>query len=562
LLAVSAPLQAGARRMMRAWPVLLLEALVAGALLRDRWKRRHAASGLEQRLRSERLLSDVSARLIPASVRDIDVEIVGALERVVKFLGIDRATLFQPAEGPSTTRLSWAAAGVPERPPPMDEPELPWTLARLRQGHVVQFSRLADLPPEATRDRATYDRHGTRSSLALPLHAGPSALGVLAFERVLCDGAWPAEIARWLRRLGEVFAGALERRRLELMLAERLRFETLLSELSATLGRTLPAEIDGEIDRALRRLADFFKTDWGRLTELSHDARNARVTHAWTASGTLPAPPAIAPADMPWAIARLEAGEVVRFSRLDELPADAAARDRLTYGALGIRSQVEVPLRSGGVLLGTLAFAALGAERVWPDDLTQRLQLLGDVFASILARRRSDLETQRLQRDLSHVGRVSTMGALTASLAHELNQPLTAMLSNAEAAQDLLESAPIDLDEVRAILADIVADDKRASGVIHQLRRLLRKDTPPFTALDVGEMVGEVARLVSGDAALRGVTIDLDLGAALPPVRGDRVQLQQVVLNLVLNGLDAMRDAPAARRAPAVAPRRVPRARV
>lgn len=533
---------------MRPWPTMILGTLAAGALLRYRSKRRGDASGLEERLRFERLLSDVSARLIPVSVRDVDVEIVAALERVVEFLGIDRATLHEPIER-STTRLSWAAAGVAGRAPPMDAADLPWTIARLRQGHAVQFSRRADLPPEAALDRAAYARHGTRSSLALPLHAGPSALGVLAFERVRRDGAWPAEIARWLGRLGEVFAGALERKRLELMLAERLRFETLLSEQSATLGRSAPAEVDGEIDRALRRLADFFRTDWGRLTELSHDARNARVTHAWTASGTSPAPPAIAPADIPWTIARLEAGEVVRFSRLDELPADAAARDRLTYGALGIRSQVEVPLRSGGVLLGTLAFAALGAERAWPDDLMQRLQLLGDVFASILARRQSEIETQRLRRDLTHVGRVSTMGELTASLAHELSQPLTAMLSNAEAAQDLLESAPIDLDEIRAILADIVADDKRASDIIQRLRRLLRKETPPFTVLDVSEMVGEVARVVSGDAALRNVAIDLDLAADLPPVRGDRVQLQQVVLNLVLNGLDAMRDAPAARRA-------------
>jgi two-component system, LuxR family, sensor kinase FixL len=137
------------------------------------------------------------------------------------------------------------------------------------------------------------------------------------------------------------------------------------------------------------------------------------------------------------------------------------------------------------------------------------------------------------------------MGELTASLAHELNQPLTAILSNAETAQDLLESSTVNLDEIREILADIVEDDKRAGEVIHRLRRLLRKGSLDFAPLDVGETVSEVARLVSGDAALRNVAVRLELAAELPPARGDRVQLQQVVLNLVLNALDAMRESTA-----------------
>ena len=139
-------------------------------------------------------------------------------------------------------------------------------------------------------------------------------------------------------------------------------------------------------------------------------------------------------------MARLQGGEVVRFSRVDELPADAAAVDRETYRKLGITSQVEVPLKVGGALLGTLTFSTLGAERAWPDELVQRLQLLGEVFANVLSRRQSEMEAQRLRQDLAHVGRVSTMGALTASLAHELNQPLTAILSNAQAAQRILRA--------------------------------------------------------------------------------------------------------------------------
>jgi signal transduction histidine kinase len=344
-----------------------------------------------------------------------------------------------------------------------------------------------------------------------------------------------------LQLLGEVFAGALERKRLELLLAERLRFETLLSEQSATFSSLSATEVDREIKRALRRIADFFKADWGSLAELSHDTRMARVTHSWVTEGAAPRPATVSLAGIPWVMARLQGGEMVRFSRVEELPADAAV-DRETYRKLGITSQVEVPLKVGGALLGTLTFSTLGAERVWPDELVQRLQLLGEVFANVLSRRQSEMEAQRLRRDLAHVGRVSTMGALTASLAHELNQPLTAILSNAQAAQRILRTEPVKRDEILEILTEIVEDDKRAGEVIYRLRGLLKKGALDFTLLDVNEMVGEVARLVSADAVLRNVTVRLDLAPHLPPVRGDRVQLQQVVMNLVLNGLDAIRE--------------------
>jgi signal transduction histidine kinase len=332
------------------------------------------------------------------------------------------------------------------------------------------------------------------------------------------------------------------RRRAELSLAERLRFETLLSEQSAMISGVPATEVDREIKRALRRIADFFKADWGSLAEFSHDARVARITHAWLAEGAAPRPSTVSLADIPWVLGRLQDGEVVRFSRIEELPADAAGVDRQTYRTLGIKSQVEIPLKVGGALLGALTFGTLVAERVWADELVQRLQLLGEVFANVLSRRQAEVEAQRLRRELSHVGRVSTIGELTASLAHQLNQPLTAILSNAQAAQDVLESGAVDLNEIREILADIVEDDRRAGEVIHRLRGLLKKGTLEFAALDLNELVGEVARLVSGDAALRGVAVRLDLAPGLPPVWGDRVQLQQVVLNLVLNGMDAIRE--------------------
>ncbi|HEU5188162.1 MAG TPA: ATP-binding protein [Methylomirabilota bacterium] len=333
------------------------------------------------------------------------------------------------------------------------------------------------------------------------------------------------------------------RRRAERSLGERLRFETLLTDHTATFSRVSAADVDREIERALRHIADFLGVDWGSFAEYSTDERTARITHAWVAEGVDRQPSSLGFEELPWILGRLQRGEVVRFSRLDELPDGPAAVDRRTLRALGIMSHVAVPLIVEGVVMGAVAFSTLRRERAWRDDFVQRLRLLGEVFVNALSRRRGEMEGQRLRGELAHTGRVATVGALTTTLAHELNQPLTAILSNAEAAEQLLEGPAPRLEGLREILQDIVKDDRRAVEVIRRLRGLLAKGTVEPAALDVNEIVAEVARLVSADAAVRDVSVRLDLAPDLPPVWGDRVQLQQVVLNLLLNALDAMADA-------------------
>jgi C4-dicarboxylate-specific signal transduction histidine kinase len=142
---------------------------------------------------------------------------------------------------------------------------------------------------------------------------------------------------------------------------------------------------------------------------------------------------------------------------------------------------------------------------------------------------------------MAHVSRVSMMGQLASALAHEINQPLGAILRNAEAAEIFLKSDNPDLEEIRAIVADIRADDQRAGRVIERMRALLkRRDLGETQLLDVSELVNNVASLARPDAASRRVKLEVDVPADLPLVRGDRVHLQQVLLNLILNGMDAL----------------------
>jgi PAS domain S-box-containing protein len=162
----------------------------------------------------------------------------------------------------------------------------------------------------------------------------------------------------------------------------------------------------------------------------------------------------------------------------------------------------------------------------------------------ITKRKAAELQAQQHRAELAHVARIATLGELSASLAHELNQPLTAILSNAQAAQRLLDAEPIDLAEIREILKDVVADDNRAGQVIQRLRALVKKQPPEFTALDLGAILHEVVHLVHTDAILRASEIALTVAPGLPPVWGDRVELQQVALNLLLNALEAMKERP------------------
>ena len=162
------------------------------------------------------------------------------------------------------------------------------------------------------------------------------------------------------------------------------------------------------------------------------------------------------------------------------------------------------------------------------------------VVLDVTERKRAEKEAAERRNELAHLSRVAMLGELSGALAHELNQPLTAILSNAQAARRFLAQGPSAIEEVVEILGDIVEDDKRAGEVIRRLRALLRKEDPQFQLLDVNEVVLDVLRLMRSDLLNRSVRVRTDLEANLPRVKADVVQLQQVLLNLILNACDAM----------------------
>jgi two-component system sensor kinase FixL len=182
-----------------------------------------------------------------------------------------------------------------------------------------------------------------------------------------------------------------------------------------------------------------------------------------------------------------------------------------------------------------------------PIQTPEGLFVLASVI-DITARKAAELEAERHRAELAHVERISTMGQLATSLAHELNQPLTAILANAQTAQEWLARPSPDLAEIRETVDDIIAEDIRASEVIRRMRGLIQKGELRSDAVDLNELARDVTRLAANAALLRGASIECDLSSALPTVRGDVVQFQQVLLNLLVNGLHAVAEQPIPRR--------------
>jgi two-component system sensor kinase FixL len=180
--------------------------------------------------------------------------------------------------------------------------------------------------------------------------------------------------------------------------------------------------------------------------------------------------------------------------------------------------------------------------RMYPEMNGKPARMLG-VAVDITERKEVELELARQRDQLTNLSRVSMLGELSGALAHELNQPLTAILSNAQAAWRFLTHNQPDLDEVRDIIADIVAEDKRAGEIIHRLRLLFKTGAVQRQPLNLNEVIEEVLKLVRSDLVNQGVNAQTELALNLPILHGDRGGLEQVLFNLVMNACDAMAGA-------------------
>jgi two-component system, LuxR family, sensor kinase FixL len=456
---------------------------------------------------------------------------------------------------------------------------------------------------------------------------GGAFTGLLAAESVFALQIWLAVVAIPMLCLTALIE---ERRRVERALAERLRFEELLSRLSGAFVHLASHEMDHAFDHWFAQLGDFLGLTRITLACRSADEQTSTIAYSWTASygegtgntasnvifplaagdrvlGSIAF--ATPPVAKPWpdelvqrlrvvaevfgnALARkeaedaLRASEVMKSAILASLTSSVAVLDRhgwiiavndswtreasTSSIALGVgvnyldacREEMRrnVPFASE-ILDGVDAVLArtrpgFTVEYTHPSDRERWLAVSvvplnraegGAVMAhtEITERKRAEHDAQQSRQELAHFTRVSAMGELAASLAHELSQPLAGILINAETARRFLDDVPPALGDMREIIADIIADDTRAADVIRRLRDMLRKGDSQRVMLDLNSLVRDVARLVSSDALIRNVMVTVDCCVEPVCVSGDRVQMQQVILNLLLNAMEAVAESPA-----------------
>jgi C4-dicarboxylate-specific signal transduction histidine kinase len=212
----------------------------------------------------------------------------------------------------------------------------------------------------------------------------------------------------------------------------------------------------------------------------------------------------------------------------------------------GYRSNISLPLMSDRKPFGALTLYAEQSSAFDERAVELFTELADNLAYGVIAlrtraeRSRAEHALREAQGELAHVGRVMIMGELTASIAHEINQPLAAVVANANACFRWLANPTPNLDEARDAISRIVRDGNRASDVIRRIRALVQKGDTEKTLLDINEVIQEVVSLTHSEIQKSGVMLKMNLAASLPRVSGDRIQLQQVILNLVMNGIEAM----------------------
>ena len=480
--------------------IVSIPLLCMASVMEERWR---TSEALTKRLAFEEMLSRLSNAFVHLPSSETDRALETWLERVAEHLKLDCLALLEfSGTGEAFLVRSWTAATAGPASLTFPTDDFPWAVAQLRREETVKFTDPDELPVVAVGERAILRRCGVHSGTVLPLEAAGRVLGGLAVVRFAEATAGQEQIESRLGLIGEVFASALARRETE----DALRAsEGMKSAILASLGSGVAV-----LDRKGTIIA--VNDSWAKGTE---EAGRTSASQAGVGDNYLAAWQQVG-ANMPHACEAVAGIEAVLDRRREAFalayPSSTSSKSRWFQ-----LSAIPLDRSEGGAVISQ-------------TDITDW--------------KHAELEAQRTREELAHFTRVSTMGALAASLAHELNQPLTGILSNAQAARRFLEGKSPDLDEIRAILADIVADDKRAGEVIERLRELLRKGGSQPERLDLNGLVRDVVKLLGSDALIRNVQIQIQHSPDAPAVAGDRIQLQQVVLNLLVNAMDAMTDCP------------------
>jgi len=452
---------------------------------------RASEASLKELLAFERLLSDLSARFANVAGEQVISEIEMALRRLLEFLDFDRSNFAEFADrGKQNLLCAVAVKGVK----PLSLGPIPaflgWFVDELLEGRTVIIRSYEDFPPEAAAAAEYYRSVGICSQLVIPLSVGGRIVAALGFGSFRNTQNWPKEFIARVKVIGEVMAQALVRKRSEAALrASEERWRSIFE--TSTLAITI---FDQDLhyiatNPAFRTLLGYTDDELHLLTPLDITVDEERET----------------------ANARLAD---LRQGKIDHYVVEKQYR------------------RKDGKVIWAQASVARASQSV-PHTF------IGTMIDITDSKRAKDilLETQS---ELARVAQLTTIGQMAASIAHEINQPLTSIIVASGASLRWLAKEPPNLSEVRGAIKRIADAGHRATKVVDGIRSMFQKGSQKMELVDVNQLIREVLDLVRGKAQKERIIVRLDLHDGIRPALANRIQLQQVVLNLITNAIEAM----------------------
>ncbi len=469
----------------------------------DITERKEAEEALRYRLEFERLISTLSTRFIEPG--DIDRKINETLAAIGEFVGVDRAYVFQVRDDGMTVdnMYEWCAEGVDAQIDNLKgvsiAEELPLFWKAMMGHEVFHVAAVAELPAEAKLEKEHFEMQDIQAVVVVPMLIQGKLSGFLGFDSVRSKKTWPSDIIALLQITGENISLALARKKAEAALRESEG--VLRATLESTADGILVIGEDGKMVDANSRFAEMWQIPQPVL-----DSRDDETLLAFVSD-------------------QLQDSEsfLRRIRYLYGSPEDDL--DLLQFKDGRVFERFSRPLVRDGMVV----------ERVWS-------------FRDITERKKAEAKAREHQSELAHVWRVNTMGEMASGLAHELNQPLCAILNYANASLRMMKNDVAASGELIDPIEQIATQAERAGEIIKRIRGLVAKRKPHTSAVDINSLAREVVEMEKSEANLKSITMQSELAEDVPQVFVDNVEIEEVILNLVRNAFDAMSDVSVERR--------------
>jgi two-component system, LuxR family, sensor kinase FixL len=460
---------------------------------------------IEDRLIFERLLADTLMQFSSVSYDSLEHKMLAVQQRLCETLGIDFSGLWLVSreKGDSFKLAQYYRSPdltlvFPLPQENLDAKEhLNWELKKILNGETVIIPRVSDFPDLSQKDLEVYRYFGVKSVITFPLSSGDGKVfGALNFSFFRGEINWPAEMVGRLHLVADIFAIAISRRRAEDDLREAEQRVNLAVE-AAELGLWLEDVKTGVI--------------WATA--------KAREIYGFSADE------------------EITSNKFQNIIHSDDRDMVNSTLNRLIKEQSNLQAEFRIILPDGKI-----RWIRVQARGYYTPS--GQMESLTGIASDISERRQAETEMAQLRVELAHLGRVTMMNEISSALAHEINQPLGAILNNASAARLLMSGDKHSPAEINEILDDIIGDTRRAGDVVRKIRGIVKQSDAQMEQMNVNALIMDTIAMVRTNISIAKITLCLDLQPEIKSVIGDHVRLQQVILNLINNAMDAMADMP------------------